>query len=414
MAGKPTNWAGNIEFVAADCRHPESVDELRALVGRTDRVRALGTGHSFNTIADTIGTQIRLDRLAGQVDVDTDRRVVRVSGATRFAELGVALHRHGLALPNLGSLPHISVAGAVATGTHGSGVGNGNVASGVRSIDLVTADGELVTLSRGDADFDGAVVALGSLGIVTDLEIDVRPTFDIEQRVYEGLAWDALFEHFDDVMASAYSVSVFTDWRGPASLWVKRRVGDAWDEPAWTGILAADGPRHPVPGMPAENCTPQLGVAGPWNERLPHFRIEFTPSSGDELQTEYFVDASDAVAAMRVIRELEPVITPVLQITEIRAVAPDDYWVSTAQGRQSIALHFTWTSDAIGVAAALVKIEEALAPFAARPHWGKVFSTPRETVAALYPRWADFDRLMRAYDPKGKFGNDLVERYFPR
>jgi xylitol oxidase len=414
MAGRLTNWAGNIEFTSVDFARPASVDELCAVVGRADKVRALGTGHSFNTIADTPGTLIQLDRLAGRIDVDAERRVVRVSGATRFAELGVALQRQGFALPNLGSLPHISVAGAVATGTHGSGVGNGNVARGVRALDLVTADGEVRTFSRGDAEFDGVVLALGSLGIVTDLELDIVPTFDIEQRVYEGLTWDALFEHFDAIIASAYSVSVFTDWHEPAKLWVKRRVGDAFDEPAWPGVRPADGPRHPVPGMPVENCTEQLGAPGPWHERLPHFRIEFTPSSGDELQTEYFVDAADAVAAMRAVKELEPVIAPVLQISEIRAVAPDDYWISTAYQRPSIALHFTWSPDAADVAKALELIEPALAPFDARPHWGKVFDIAPETVAGLYPRWSDFDRLLRSLDPKGTFGNDFVERFFPR
>ncbi|MFI5750680.1 D-arabinono-1,4-lactone oxidase [Streptomyces sp. NPDC051644] len=419
MTSAEKNWAGNITFGAQRLNMPRSEAELRETVSASAAVHALGTRHSFNSVADTGGDLVSVAGLPRRVEIDREAGAVTVAAGLRFGEFAGVLHENGYALHNLGSLPHISVAGACATGTHGSGVGNSSVAGAVRALDMVTADGRNVSLRRGDADFPGAVVAMGALGVVTALTLDLVPAFDVQQWVYEDLPESRLTGSFDEVMSAAYSVSVFTDWReGPLNqVWLKQRVGSEGPQRApeeWFGARLSDGPRHPIGGMPAENCTRQQGVAGPWHRRLPHFRLEFTPSNGDELQSEYFVARQDAPAAYEALGRLRERIAPLLQITEIRTVARDDLWLSPASGRDSVAFHFTWVPDTAAVTPVLGAIEEALAPFGARPHWGKVFTTDPGTLRRLYGKYADFERLTARFDPEGKFRNDFLARHFLR
>ncbi len=197
MTDRPTNWAGNVVFGAARLHHPTSLDEVRRIVADSENVRALGSGHSFNPIADTVGDQISLAGMPPLFRIDAERSTVTVGGGVRYGELAPPLHQAGYALHNLGSLPHICIAGATATGTHGSGVTNGNLASAVRALELVTASGDVVTLERGDQDFAGAVVALGMLGIATAVTLAVEPTFAIAQYVYDNLPVAEFTEHLD-------------------------------------------------------------------------------------------------------------------------------------------------------------------------------------------------------------------------
>ena len=411
-----TNWAGNVAFRAAGLHRPSSIEELLALVAGSRRLRALGTGHSFNRLADTTGDLVSVSGLPAMVDVDAVRRTVTVSAGMRYGEVVGPLHEQGFALHNLGSLPHISVAGAVATGTHGSGRRNGNLSTAVRALEMVTADGEVMALDRdGDGDtFAGAVVALGALGVVTRLTLDVEPAYEVRQYVYDGLPYATLAGHLDEVLSAAYSVSVFTDWRTPvhAQVWLKCRETDPSPPDRWLGARLADGPRHPLAGMPPANCTPQLGEPGPWHERLPHFRLGFTPSSGEELQSEYFVERDRAVDALHAVAALHQQLAPVVQTSEIRTVAADDLWLSPAYHRESVGLHFTWVADAAAVAPVAAAVETALMPFAPRPHWGKVFSTPAAEVVGCYERWADFAALARRLDPAGALRNDMLDELF--
>ncbi|KQV14686.1 MULTISPECIES: FAD-binding protein [unclassified Kitasatospora] len=414
MTVATTNWAGNITFNAERFHQPASVVELQEITAKSRSLRVLGTGHSFNTIADTWDDLVSLARLPRTMELDERAATVTVGAGLRFGELTGTLHQAGFALHNLGSLPHISVAGACATGTHGSGNRNGNLATAVRSLELVQADGELLTIGRDDPRFPGSVVALGALGAVTRLTLDLVPAFELRQWVYEDLPVAELREHFDELTAAAYSVSLFTDWRGDRinQVWVKRSDGqDA--APHWYGATLADGPRHPVPGIPAEPCTEQLGVPGPWYDRLPHFRLDFTPSSGDELQSEYFVARADAVAAFDALDAIRDRIAPALQISEIRTVAADGLWLSPAFERDTVAFHFTWHPAPAAVADAVRAIEQALAPFGARPHWGKVFSTAPQEIRELYRRYGDFEGLLAQLDPAGKFRNEFIARHFP-
>jgi xylitol oxidase len=402
-----TNWAGNIAFAAPDFYGPAAVAELRAVVARARRVRVLATGHSFNDMADSPGAQVSLASLPPEVDVDSAASLVRVSAALSYAQLASRLDRQGFALRNLASLPHISVAGACATGTHGSGNSNGSLATAVIALDMVTADGSLVTTDRRAADFPGMVVALGALGIVTSMTLRVEPAFTVRQWVYEGLSREQLVTHVEEIFAAAYSVSVFTDWRHASRIWVKQRDGDPVPPPHWLGALQATEPRHPVPGMPAGSATQQLGRPGPWHERLPHFRPEFTPSSGDELQSEYLVPRDRAADAITALTGIADQIAPVLLIAEIRTVAADDLWLSMAYGRDSVAFHFTWRPDTGAVRPVLAQLEERLAPFDPRPHWGKLFTMdPRGS----YERLPGFTGLMERYDPAGTFRNDFIAR----
>ncbi|MFF9313157.1 FAD-binding protein [Streptomyces sp. NPDC014748] len=407
-AGTVTNWAGNVAYTAKEVRRPESAGALRALVAAAAKVRALGSGHSFNEIADPgpDGILLSLAALPAEADVDTAARTVRVGGGVRYAELARRVHAHGLALPNMASLPHISVAGSVATGTHGSGVANGPLASAVREVELVTADGTRVTIARGEARFDGAVTSLGALGVVTALTLDLVPAFEVEQHLFTELPLEGL--DFEAVAGAAYSVSLFTDWRDPGfrQVWLKRRTDDPL--PAFPWAAPAKAALHPVPGMPAGNCTGQFGVPGPWHERLPHFRPEFTPSSGAELQSEYLLPRAHALAALHAVQEIRAAVAPVLQICEVRTVAADAQWLSPSHGRDTVALHFTWIEDTAAVLPAVRRVEAALEPFDPRPHWGKVFTTPAAALRGRYPRLADFRALARELDPAGKFANAFV------
>lgn len=416
------NWAGNYRYTAPDIHRPRTLEEVQELVAGATKIRALGSRHSFNSIADSPGALISLENLAAGIRIDAETRTVTVSGGTRYGTLAERLEANGYALPNLASLPHISVAGAVATATHGSGDANGNLATSVAALEIVAADGTVHILSRGiSPDFDGAVVGLGALGVVTKVTLDIEPTFAVRQDVFEALPWDTVLGDFDAATSSAYSVSLFTDWSGDAvaQSWLKSRIAGAnaaaTAPAAFSGETFFGGSRatvahHPLPGVSAENCTEQLGVPGPWSERLAHFRMAFTPSSGEELQSEFFVRREHAVAAISELRALSHRITPLLLVSEIRTVAADHLWLSTAYGQDSVGFHFTWKPLQDEVEELLPAIEEALAPLNARPHWAKLFHADAASLASLYPRFADFKDLAERMDPEHKFRNEFLAR----
>jgi xylitol oxidase len=401
------NWAGNYIYRANRLHRPSRLEQVQEIVVNASRVRVLGSRHSFTGIADS-SELLSLDGLPADVVVDRAAGTVSFSAGLRYGELAEVLQAEGVALANLASLPHISVAGAVATATHGSGDANGNLATAVAGLEIVTSSGELLTASRGDADFDGLVVGLGALGAVTRITLDVEPAYEVRQRVFEGLAWSALLEHFDEITSAGYSVSVFTRW-GEAidQVWVKGRVTEAPERARGDlfGAIAATVERHPILGLDPVNCSPQLGVPGLWSDRLPHFRMGFTPSSGQELQSEYLVPRRHAAAAIQALRGLAEVVRPVLQVSELRTVAADRLWMSPQYRQDTIAIHFTWKPEPDAVQRALVEVEAALQPMEARPHWGKLFLAGAEAIAPLYQRLPDFTVLVDRLDPRGAFGN---------
>ncbi|MEU7480280.1 FAD-binding protein [Lentzea sp. NPDC042327] len=405
-----SNWAGNVHYTATEFVRPATVEQVRKTVAHAGHVRALGTRHSFNDLADCPGVLVSVADLPPVVDVDATRATARVAAGLSYAELAPRLDAAGFALPAMASLPHISVGGAVATATHGSGVRNQVLSAAVRELELVTADGDVVGIGRDDPDFAGVVVGLGSLGVVTHLTLDLVPTYQVRQRVYEGLPLEVLDDHFAELMSCAYSVCLFTDWREPVltQVWVQERVDEPATLPSWFTAVPADGPRHPVDGVDPVSCTTQGGVPGPWFERLPHFRSDQPPSSsGDELQSEYMIPATDAVAALRALGEVRERIRPALQICEVRTAARDDFWLSTCYGRETVSIHFTWTSDMSVVLPVVELVERQLAPFSPRPHWAKT-----SVATAEYERMPDFRALLHRYDPAGKFTNAFTDRHF--
>ena len=410
------NWAGNYTYKAQNLHQPNTVEEVQALVKKLNQQKALGSCHCFNDIADSPLDQISTLNLNKLVSLDEKAMTVTVEGGSKYGQFSPELDKKGYALHNLASLPHISVAGACATATHGSGMKNGNLASAASAIEMVTGTGDIITLSRekdGDK-FNGAVVGLGALGIITKVTLDVQKSFQVRQDLFQDLPLQQLKEHFEDIMSSGYSVSLFTDWQNDiiSQVWVKRKVeADTKAMGAeFFGAKAATKNLHPITALSAENCTDQMGVAGPWYERLPHFKMGFTPSSGEELQSEFFVPRQNAIDAILALEKKRDQITPQLMITEIRAIAADNLWMSPCYKQDCIAIHFTWKQHIPEVMQLLPMIEAELAPFNYRPHWGKLFTIAPALLHSRYERLPDFLNLVKEYDPKGKFKNDYLNK----
>ncbi len=411
------NWAGNLTFSTDDVRRPTSVEELQHVVAEARLVRALGTAHSFSTVADTPGTLVSTRDLPLGIDVDAEHRVAVVPGGASYATVATALHAAGWALPNLGSLPHISVAGACATGTHGSGVALGCLATSVVGLELVRADGELWQVHRGDADFDGAVLSLGALGVVTRLWLRVEPTYDVAQTVVLDVPARSAIDEAAAILSSATSVSIFSAFGDPAtidSVWRKQRVDAAAtaDVSQTYGGRLAEAPQHPITGIDASAATEQLGRPGPWHERLPHFRMAFTPSVGDEIQSEFFLDREHAGAALEALTAAAERVRPALMVFEMRTIAADTLWLSPFRERDAVAVHATWVSDLDVVRPCLSALQELLEPFDPTPHWGKVsLGFDADRIARLFPLLAQFRALGERLDPERCFVNDyLVDR----
>jgi xylitol oxidase len=422
------NWAGNIGYSTSHIHHPHSVEEVQTLVRQLKKCRVLGTRHCFNRIADSSDHLISTGKLNKVISLDTTANTVTVEGGIQYGELSPYLDERGFALHNLASLPHISVAGSIATATHGSGIGNGNLATAVTALELVTADGQVINISKDDY-LHAAAVNLGALGVVTKVTLSIQPRYLMRQYVYEHLPIHQLKDHFEKILSAGYSVSLFTDWRQDAinEVWIKSRVDqpgrdealpdqelpgqglpDQLSSDEFYGAKAARQNLHPIADISADNCTEQLGIPGPWHERLPHFKMGFTPSSGTELQSEYFVPLHHGIEAFSAVARLGRQISPHLFISEIRTVAADQLWLSPNKDQASVAIHFTWQQDWPAVSRLLPLIEKELAPFQARPHWGKLFTMAPATLQHHYEKLDDFKKLAAELDPKGKFRNEFI------
>jgi alditol oxidase len=409
------NWAGNLEYSTGNVHYPQSIVQVQEVVKKCKKLKALGSRHSFNKIADSTENQVSLKEFNKVVSIDKEANTVTVEAGMRYGELAPYLHENGYALHNLASLPHITVAGAIATATHGSGVKNGNLSTAVSAIEFINSEGDLVTLSKkkdGEL-FYGAVVALGALGIVTKITLDLQPAFNMKQVVYRNLPMSELKNNFENIEASGYSVSLFTDWKNKNinEVWIKSRVENGDTTPAAPelyGALLATHNMHPVEDQSAENCTEQMGIPGPWFERMPHFKMGFKPSTGKELQGEYFVPIEHAYEAIMAMEKLHEKITPHLFISEIRTIHEDNFWMSPCYKKTCVALHTTWKQEVNTVMNLIPLIEEQLAPFNVRPHWAKLFTIPPPVLQSRYEKLNDFKQLISQYDPKGKFQNEFL------
>ena len=405
------NWAGNLRYTATAIHRPSTVLELQELVAAAPHLRALGTRHSFSAVADSPGVLVSLDRLAPDVTIDPVGMTATVTARTTYGVLADRLETQGFALHNMGSLPHISVAGATATGTHGSGDGNGILATAIAAVELVTADGSLITVDRSSPDLPALAVGLGAFGVITRLTLDIQPSFRVRQDVYRAAPWDSVLATLDEVLASAYSVSLMTGFDGPVVWWIwQKSLVDEHRPDAAVPASRFGGTWEDDAELAAPNSlNTRAGIPGPWSQRLPHFRLDTPPSAGgDELQSEYFVGREHGAAALEVLRSLGEQIAPHLHAAEIRTVAADDLWLSPAYRRDSLCIGFTWRKHPAEVDALLLVIERALEAFAPRPHWGKLFRLDAAELASRFPRLPDFLRLARTYDPDGKFWNPFL------
>ena len=409
-----TNWAGNFEFSTGNVHYPKTLEEVQEIIRKCDKITALGSQHSFNKIADNTENLISLKEMNKVISIDRAANTVTVEAGMRYGELAPYLHQNGYALHNLASLPHITIAGSVATATHGSGVNNGNLSTAIAAIEFVNATGEIINLSKEDAAFNGAVVGLGALGIVTKVTLSIEPTFNMKQYVYRNMPMQELEKNFDAIEKMGYSVSLFTDWKNKNinEVWIKTKVAaDSIAAPnELFGAKLATQNMHPLEGESAENCTEQMGVSGPWFERMPHFKMGFKPSAGKELQSEYFVAIDNAFEAMMAVEKLNEKISPHLFITEIRTIAADELWMSPCYKKNCVAIHFTWKQEVEAVMNLLPLIEAQLAPFNPRPHWGKLFTMSPAILHSRIEKLADFKELVKQHDPNGKFRNAYLER----
>ena len=417
-AGKPlSNWAGNLEYGTSNVHYPKTQEEVQEVVKKCTKLKALGSRHSFNKIADSTDNQVSLKEMNKVISIDKASHTVTVEGGMKYGELAPHLHENGYALPNLASLPHIAIAGACATATHGSGIKNGNLSTAVSAIEFVNASGDIVVLSKkkdGDQ-FYGAVVGLGALGVITKVTLELQPTFNMKQVVYRNLPIGELKNNFENLQSQGYSVSLFTDWKNKNinEVWIKKLVKNndtAAAAPELYGAKLATQNVHPIEDQSAENVTEQMDVAGPWYERLPHFKMGFMPSVGKELQSEYFVPIEHAYEAMTAIEKLHEKISPHLFISEIRTIHEDNFWMSPCYKRTCVAIHTTWKQETETVMNLLPLFEEQLAPFHARPHWAKLFTIPPSVLQSRYEKLADFKSLVKQYDAEGNFQNEFLSR----
>ncbi len=406
------NWAGNYTYRAEKLHRPTTIEQVQEIVAHATSVHVLGSRHSFNDIADA-SELLSLADLPADVVVDHAAHTVSLAGGITYGALSKTLNDEGVALHTLASLPHISVAGAVATATHGSGVTCGNLASAVAGLEIVTSSGEILKVSRGNPDFDGLVVGLGAIGAVTRITLDVQPAYEVKQQVFEGLSWKALYDHFDEITSCGYSVSIFTRWgETHEQVWVKSRMDMPNQiEDDLFGAVAATVERHPLIELDPTPCTPQLSRPGLWSDRLAHFRMGYTPSNGEEIQSEYLLPRRHAIAAIEAVRALAAQLRPILLVSEIRRVAADQLWMSTSYEQDSVCIHFTWKREPDAVQEMVAQIEAALSPFAARPHWGKVFHADAPAIAPLYTHYSDFVHLVERLDPRGAFRNAWLKAH---
>jgi xylitol oxidase len=414
---KLKNWAGNLDYSTDRLYATASLEQVQDYVKKESKLKVLGTRHCFNNIADSKDGFLSLKPMNKVIALDPAKHTVTVGAGITYGQLCPYLDGKGFALHNLASLPHISVAGACSTATHGSGAKNGNLATAASGLEMVTASGDVVNLSRerDSGTFHGAAVGLGALGVVTKVTLDIQPTFLMRQYVYENLPLIQLKDHFDAIESSGYSVSLFTDWQKQRinEVWIKSREeeGQAFHStPEFFGATLATRNLHPIAELSAENCTEQMGVPGPWYERLPHFRMGFTPSAGKELQSEYFVPRQHAVEAILAVERLRDQVSPHLLISEIRTIAADELWLSPCYEQPCVTIHFTWKQDWPAVSKLLPVIEKELAPFRARPHWGKLFTTSPAELKSIYKKMPEFIELSRKYDPRGKFRNEYLNK----
>lgn len=410
------NWAGNLTFSAREFIEVNSISKLQQVVSSSQAVKVLATGHSFNAIGDTTETLISIKNLSNGIEIDSQNAQALISAGMAYADAARYLESNGWAFSNMASLGEVTIAGAISTGTHGSGSNNGVLSTSVVGLEIVLGSGELITIDQSNSEeFAGFVVSLGALGVFTKIKMRIIPSFSVKQFVYENIGIQVVAENFDTVFNSAYSVSYFSNWakNSTGQIWMKFLDDSSSDNLSdnWLGANQAKAKQHPVKINNPDPCTDQLGISGKWLYRLPHFKLDSSPASGDEVQTEYLVDRKYVNEYIQDLRAIGDEIAPRVYATEIRTIKSDELWLSGAYQRETVGFHFTWKkSDTL--VDFLPRIEEILGKHHGRPHWAKLFSVRSDELSARYPKYSDFEALLKKYDPKQKFRNKFIDQYF--
>ena len=410
------NWAGNLTFSAREFIEVNSISKLQQVVSSSQAVKVLATGHSFNAIGDTTETLISIKNLSNGIEIDSQNAQALIPAGMAYADAARYLESNGWAFSNMASLGEVTIAGAISTGTHGSGSNNGVLSTSVVGLEIVLGSGELITIDQSNSEeFAGFVVSLGALGVFTKIKMKIIPSFSVKQFVYENIGIQVVAENFDTVFNSAYSVSYFSNWakNSTGQIWMKFLDDSSSDNLSdnWLGANQAKAKQHPVKINNPDPCTDQLGISGKWLYRLPHFKLDSSPASGDEVQTEYLVDRKYVNEYIQDLRAIGDEIAPRVYATEIRTIKSDELWLSGAYQRETVGFHFTWKkSDTL--VDFLPRIEEILGKHHGRPHWAKLFSVRSDELSARYPKYSDFEALLKKYDPKQKFRNKFIDQYF--
>ncbi len=410
------NWAGNLSFSSKEFIEIDSVKKLQTIVSNARGIKVLASGHSFSDIADTKDTLISIKNLSFEIGIDSNKREALVPAGMQYSDVSRYLEKHGWAVSNMASLGEVTIAGAILTGTHGSGSSNGILSTAVIGFEMVLESGSILTTDReNSSDFPGFIVSLGALGVFTKYKLKIVPSFSIRQVVYENINIESIANNFDLVFDRAYSVSFFSNWaqNSTGQIWMKflddsKPFNISSD---WIDGNLAKVKQHPVKINDASPCTDQLATSGKWLDRLPHFKLNSSPVSGDEVQTEYLVDRRYVKQYISELAEIGDEIASKVYTTEIRTIKADDLWLSGAYERETVGFHFTWRkSDSL--VNFLPKIESILGKHDGRPHWGKLFDVPKDKLPSRYPKFSDFEVLLQKYDPNKKFRNNFINKYF--
>ena len=428
----PQNWAKTV-YYNHTIHYPKTVEEIQHILQYHAKIRVLGSMHSFNNITklpqEFNGVYISMSNMNQVIKCCRGERVTIQPGIT-FGELGEYLHERNFGFHNMASLPHITVGGAISTGTHGAGVFNGNLASHVMQVKLISADGKLRTYRIGqDPEFQHIPVSFGLAGIIVEIELDIVPDYDIQQCIYENLPFNTIKKSdYKTAFSSAYSFSIFTQWKNRkfTSIWAKYRLRKGRngneesimiDCPDMNKIKPSSNKVHPLPGGDTSFVSGGIGknYKEPGYVGLPHFLMEGVPSQGEELQSEYFVSSHMFDVVIEVLFhhfEENPKLYDLLYVSEMRFVAGDKLTLSPQHVLgSSIGFHFTWKKEFDQVVDALKGIENVLKPYNALPHMGKLFTMTGRELEGKYGQrnLRAFQSFVAPLDPLKKFVNPFLQ-----
>jgi L-gulonolactone oxidase len=384
------NWSGSVTAQPTDYYEPETEADLVEIVERhapEDSIRAVGAGHSFTRLAETDDVLVSMDKFTGVESVDPDANQATVTAGTRLEDMNATLAEHGLAMENLGDIDQQRLAGGMLTGTHGTGTEFGVLATQIAELRLVTASGEVETLTPEDGDrFEAAQVSLGALGLVSAITLDLLPAYDL-RAVERRIDTDVAVEHIQEAFETNRHAEFF--W---------------WPTEGFADVKTITPPDvKPTPDLP--EATVQSDESGPSHEVFPTVRdIRFN-------EMEYGVPAGDGLDAFAEIRDLVESRDDVEFPVEFRYVQGDDIPLSPAHGedRVFIAVHKYHEKPYADFFAAA---EEIFRSYDGRPHWGKHHTRTADDLATLYPRWGDFQKVRHNLDPDGVFLNEYVAAIF--